>query len=213
LKKDKFIGFLIGIAVSTIIICLIMCPYWLQNKEKTNYITYDNWLLFFGSVGSAVLGGTITGVGLYVSFKGNRNILIIQMINEEIQYLREYTSIIEDLSSVLYDISKCTNETSINGSKFKKLFDELIINSKKIRNIQSCILDDELYDYLVKANNVLVEVCDELKNKEFIKDEIERTRYFGQRCNKSSKEYCYLNKKVGQKISSLNLYKKKKFYK
>ncbi|NFG31404.1 hypothetical protein FDB15_09755 [Clostridium botulinum] len=154
-KKQKFntAPYIIIGSITLIIICiLVIVPIWLQVKEKTNYITYDTWIQFFGSIGGAMFGGSITAIGLHLSLKENRKVLKLQQINEDIQNLFEYYGILCDLfcdTQVLYQSVDNDNIIGLNKDIVSDLFLQYAKNINRYTKINSNIANP---DYLIKLS-------------------------------------------------------------
>lgn len=89
IKKFTKIIFLLFLIILNIVIVIII-PGFIQFKIENSNISYDSWIQFLGSIGGALLGGSIAAVGLYISFKENRTQLGVQMTNDEIRDYKEF---------------------------------------------------------------------------------------------------------------------------
>jgi hypothetical protein len=209
-SKEKFPYIICGLILILIICLLIIIPTYLQLAEKNSSISFDNWLQFFGSVGGAVLGGSITAIGLYLSLRENRKTFKIQSINDDMHILYEYYVVIGDLlvqSGTVINFLEGESIFSLTDRIVDDLYIEYTKHLDKYTLMHAKISD---VNYHVKATEALKsyeEVRKLLKQTEFSRNNLEQScdeiRKEAKRCNQLYLDLCTETKKEIEKLKKM----------
>ncbi|AIY81399.1 hypothetical protein U728_735 [Clostridium botulinum 202F] len=207
-QKNNTAPYIIIGSITLIIICiLVIVPIWLQVQEKTNYITYDTWIQFFGSIGGAMFGGSITAIGLYLSLKENRKVLKLQQINEDIQSLFEYYGILCDLfchTQVLYQYVDNDNVIGLNKEIVNDLLSQYTKNLNKYTKINSNIANPDYLTKSLEAHNLYYESIELLNATNYKKLELVKlSDILRKKTSKSSDLYNEIMNSVNTDIKDL----------
>lgn len=225
-KNFKYFAYIFCALFVLILDCLVAWPIMLQISTKEHYISYDTWVQFFGSVGGALLGGTITGLGLYISIGESRKMLKVQIISDEIKYLTKYRSLLEDLNSNLFEISvyiENLKSDNIKTDKFNRFTDKVGSILQEMDIIQFPVIDDDVAKMFSNASSSLHDAIRYLKNLRGLEDlmdseEIDNEllqgiKTFGKKCSKPIKEYDLISKEMNKDILELSMNKRNIIYK
>lgn len=89
------------IIIGVLIMLLISVPFIIGGAVKVHEgdkpISIDNWLIYYATIGGALIGGFITSVGLYITIKQTRDIQQENKLREEKSERKEFINEIETL--------------------------------------------------------------------------------------------------------------------
>ncbi len=162
-KENKFLkGYeKIAILILTLLMTLtiFIIAVWVKSYETTykSSIALDNWLLYYGTISGTLIGGAITAIGLFFTFKinasqfeeqrridnmrwknSNRQFnqqMKIQIINEKIS---DYKKCIESINQFINDnarLSDAIDEYYTNIKIFIKKLDNLKLKKESIKEL------------------------------------------------------------------------------
>jgi len=154
-KKNKFLKgyekFAIFILILLMTLIIFIIAVWVKSYESLykSSIALDNWLLYYGTISGALIGGAITAIGLFFTFKINANQLEeqrkidnkrwensnsqfnrqmkIQIINEKIN---DYKACNEEIGELIYS----KRELDVEMSKYKSALYKFQVNMHIIQN-------------------------------------------------------------------------------
>lgn len=236
LVKKLKIGIL-GIAACILnILIIVIIPISLNFKIKNTAISYDSWLQFYGSIGGALLGGSVTVGGLYFTLRQNskdletqRNIdsnariedkerfekeYRIKIINDKLNIYKELYLVLKKMNLELFKIvENFKNDTyKLASNKIHEdILDYRDMNSQYI--FLSSLIDEE---QIINKNKDIQNICNELINIEIEIDDIRKKGYIdsGKRFDdikKKLEEFCRDLNKHGEELieASISINKQK----
>lgn len=150
------------IIIIVLIIILITIPFIIGAMVKAHEwdkpISIDNWLIYYATIGGALIGGFITSVGLYITIKQTRE---IQSENKSIQEKSErkaFVNEIEDLvGKYIADIGTYFYAQTVRGKGKEVIIDRSkSIIYFRILKIKLAGIDDA---------NTLMEIINNIHNR------------------------------------------------
>lgn len=173
IKKITKIVFLLSLIILNIIIIIII-PSFIQFKIENSNISYDSWIQFLGSIGGALLGGSIAAVGLYISFKENRAQLGVQITNEQIRDYKEFQEKIDIIKGEiekfrdkiakenLFKLPKTQDEDFdayiLSREKVEKFSNEFLTINKSFFKEIPIINDGYVYSAFIRISNRMMSI-------------------------------------------------------
>lgn len=171
------------IIIVLLIIVLILIPFIIGGAVKVHEgdkpISIDNWLIYYATIGGALIGGFITTVGLYITIRQTREIQnenrkdIEKQMNleknfKQIEYLKEFYSYsykyeryvknkLEDILNELYWLNDEFHNNESDNSEFDNIDPNnnelgLIIKEKSIDVIDT--LENLSRDIIIQSASV-----------------------------------------------------------
>lgn len=187
-KKKEILNRNEMLIISVLVVFLIFIPfiigYIVKAHEWEKPISIDNWLLYYATIGGALIGGFITTVGLYITINQTRK---IQIKNEEFNskqlkiitindQINEY-KILKDSWDKFYDSLKFI-EKNYNIKDIYKYNTELIQKIDDIIMQLICMEDKTTANNIESLVSNLKEYFKELQdNNNEHKKNIDREQY------------------------------------